>query len=86
MIAIGAAPLSNCLGFLALGAYIFTLMPTNLIVVFPQAKQTSIPKWLFKSRRVIGILAFCLALLHGLLLIKKREFDFFDPLSWTMLN
>lgn len=30
------APLPNELGFLTLGAYILTLMPTNLKIVFPR--------------------------------------------------
>jgi sulfoxide reductase heme-binding subunit YedZ len=79
---IDSAPLANSLGFLALGAYILTLMPTNLRIVFPQTKQTGIPKWLLKYRRLIGILAFGLALLHGFLLVKKRNFDFFDPSTY----
>ena len=79
MIAIDTAPLANGLGFLALGAYILTLMPTNLRIVFPQTKQTGIPKWLLKYRRIIGVLAFFLALLHGFLLVKKRDFDYLDP-------
>ncbi|BAY29073.1 ferric reductase-like transmembrane component protein [Nostoc carneum NIES-2107] len=82
MMTIDAAPLANSLGFLALAAYIFTLLPTNLRVVFPETKQTSIPKWLLKYRRIIGILAFCLALLHGFLLVKKRDFDFLDPRTY----
>ncbi|BAY09950.1 ferric reductase-like transmembrane domain-containing protein [Calothrix sp. NIES-2098] len=77
--AIDTAPLENSLGFLALGAYILTLMPTNLRIIFPQTKQTNLPKWLLKYRRLIGILAFCLALLHAFLLVQKRDLDFLDP-------
>jgi methionine sulfoxide reductase heme-binding subunit len=78
------SPLSNCLGFLALGGYIATLLPTNLRIVFPQTKQTVMPKWLLKNRRIIGILSFFLALGHGYLLVIKRDFDFFDPTTfWT---
>ena len=82
MMTIDTAPLANSLGFLALGAYILTLMPTNLRIVFPQTKQTSIPKWLLKNRRIIGILSFLLALGHGYLLVLKRDFDFFDPSTY----
>jgi methionine sulfoxide reductase heme-binding subunit len=71
-------PLSNGLGFLALGGYILTLLPTNLRIVCPQTKQTSMPKWLLKNRRLIGVLSFLLALGHGYLLVEKRDFDFFD--------
>ena len=75
---IDPSPLSNSLGFLALGGYIATLLPTNLRIVFPQTKQATMPKWLLKNRRIIGILSFCLALGHGYLLVIKRDFDFFD--------
>ena len=82
MITIDIPPLANSLGFLALGAYILTLMPTNLRIVFPKTKQTEMPKWLLKNRRIIGVLAFFLALGHGFLLVKKRDFDFFDPSTY----
>ena len=82
MMAIDTAPLANSLGFLALGSYILTLVPTNLRIVFPQTKRTSIPKWLLKHRRLIGILSFLLALGHGYLLVIKRDFDFFDPSTY----
>ena len=72
-------PVANGLGFLALGGYILTLLPTNLRIVFPQTKQTSMPKWLLKNRRIIGIFSFLFALGHGYLLVIKRNFDFFDP-------
>lgn len=76
------APLSNILGFLALGSYIVTLLPTILRIVFPKTKQTGIPNLLLKHRRSIGILAFCFALGHGFLLIQKRHFDVFDPKTY----
>ena len=82
MLSIDTAPAANVLGFAALGAYVLTLMPTNLRIVFPQTRQTSIPKWLLKYRRNIGVAAFFLALLHGFLLVKKRTFDFFDPQTY----
>jgi methionine sulfoxide reductase heme-binding subunit len=77
-------PLSNGLGFLALSGYILTLLPTNLRIIFPQTKQASMPKWLLKNRRLIGILSFLLALGHGYLLVKKRDFDFFDPSTFVV--
>ncbi|WP_404787111.1 ferric reductase-like transmembrane domain-containing protein [Altericista sp. CCNU0014] len=80
-------PLSNSLGFLALGGYIATLLPTNLRIVFPQTKQSAMPKWLLKNRRAIGILSFCLTLGHGYLLVVKRDFDFFDPSTfWVYIQ
>ncbi len=70
--------LANVLGFLALFAYIITLLPTILRIVFPRMKETGIPQWLLKHRRFIGILAFLLALIHGFLLVEKRSIDFLD--------
>lgn len=72
-------PIANGIGFLALGGYVLTTLPTNLRVVFPQTKQSSMPKWLLKNRRMIGVLSFLLALGHGYLLVQKRDLDFLDP-------
>lgn len=76
------ASLANLLGFLALACYIITLLPTILKIVFPQTKKTTIPKLLLKHRRSIGILAFCLAFIHGFLLVRQRNFDFFDQKTY----
>ncbi len=54
------------------------LVPTILRIVFPITKETGIPQWLLKRRRIIGIIAFLLAFAHGFILVKKREIDFFD--------
>jgi sulfoxide reductase heme-binding subunit YedZ len=72
------APLANILGFLALISYVLTLLPTILRIVFPKTKQIGIPQLLLKRRRLLGILAFCLACAHAFILVKKRNFDFFD--------
>ncbi|CDM96041.1 MAG: ferric reductase-like transmembrane domain-containing protein [Limnospira sp. PMC 1291.21] len=63
---------------MALIFYTLSLLPTILRVVFPQTKQTSIPKFLLKHRRTIGILAFIVAFGHGYILVKKRDIDFSD--------
>lgn len=72
------SPVANSLGFLALISYILTLLPTIIKVVFPKTKKTEILKWLMKYRRQIGVISFLFALGHGILLIRKRNFDFFD--------
>ncbi len=72
------APLANYLGLLALICYIVTLLPTILRIVFPITKKTEIPKLLLKHRRQVGVMAFILALFHGVLLVSKRNFDFLD--------
>ena len=78
MITMDKPTLANILGFASLISYVVTLLPTILRTVFPQTKETGIPKWLLKHRRLIGLIAFFLALGHGLLMVKKRNFDFFD--------
>lgn len=70
--------LANLLGVLALVSYIITLLPTIIRIVFPCTKKTGLPQGLLKHRRLIGILAFFFALGHAFLLVKKRNFDFFD--------
>ncbi|MBD2309676.1 ferric reductase-like transmembrane domain-containing protein [Chroococcidiopsis sp. FACHB-1243] len=79
MFVLDSFPLPNFLGFLALVSYIVTLLPTILRIVFPKTKETGIPKWLLKHRRLIGVIAFFLALAHGYLLVEKRQLDFSDP-------
>ena len=66
------------LGFLAVGAYILTLLPTTLRIVFPATTKSGIPKWLLKYRRWIGLLSFCLAVGHAYIYFKQRNFDLWD--------
>lgn len=73
-----SAPLGNYLGLLALAAYIATLVPTIIRIVFPTLKAHGAVRWLLKQRRAIGILAFVLAVGHAYFVIRKRNFDFFD--------
>ena len=79
-------PLDNNLGFLALTGYLLTLSPTILRTVFPQTRQAGILKSLLKHRRIIGIIAFFLALGHGLILVKKRDMDFLDLKTYWMYS
>ncbi|BAY71646.1 ferric reductase-like transmembrane domain-containing protein [Anabaena sp. FACHB-709] len=78
MFTIDDPSLANVLGMMALVTYCITLLPTILRIVFPQTKETGIPKWLLKRRRMIGLISFFLALAHGFMMIQKRNFDFFD--------
>jgi methionine sulfoxide reductase heme-binding subunit len=77
-------PLANGLGFLALGSYCLTVLPTNLRIVVPSTKQSSGPRWLLQNRRAIGVLSFFLALGHGYLLVQKRDIDFLDPTTFIV--
>ncbi|MEG3968821.1 ferric reductase-like transmembrane domain-containing protein [Microcoleus sp. T2B6] len=69
---------ASLLGFAALTGYILTLLPTNLRIVFPLTKKTGFPQWLLKNRRFIGLLSFFLAVAHGFIFFKQRNFDVFD--------
>ncbi|WP_333429707.1 ferric reductase-like transmembrane domain-containing protein [Microcoleus sp. MON2_D5] len=69
---------ASLLGFAALAGYILTLLPTNLRIVFPGTKKTGFPQWLLKYRRFIGLISFFLAVLHGFIFFKQRNFDIFD--------
>ncbi len=73
-----SVPLGNHLGFLALIAYVATLVPTIIRIVFPSFKSHNVVRWLLKERRAIGIIAFVLAVGHTYFVIRKRNFDFFD--------
>jgi len=75
---------ANILGFLALITYILTLLPSILRIVFPQTKATGIPQFLSKHRRIIGLLAFFLTLDHASIMVRKRNFDFFDVTTFSV--
>ncbi|MGB3513185.1 MAG: ferric reductase-like transmembrane domain-containing protein [Microcoleaceae cyanobacterium] len=75
---LNTATIANYLGLLALISYIITLLPTILRIVFPKSQKTEIPKLLLKYRCQIGAIGFLFTLGHGLLLVSKRNFDFFD--------
>ena len=69
---------ASLLGFAALAGYILTLLPTNLRIVFPLTRKTGFPQWLLKYRRFIGLISFFLAVAHGFIFFKQRNFDIFD--------
>ncbi|MEM8779780.1 MAG: ferric reductase-like transmembrane domain-containing protein [Cyanobacteria bacterium P01_G01_bin.49] len=75
---------ANLFGFLAIVAYILTLLPTTLRVISPPIKKTGIPKLLLQNRRLMGILAFALTVAHGHLMLRKRHFDFLDHQTYVV--
>ncbi|NEP82247.1 MAG: iron reductase [Okeania sp. SIO3C4] len=77
---------ASYLGFSALLAYIITLLPTIIRIVFPITKKTNIPKILLKYRRQIGVISFLLGAAHGILLFMKRSFDVFDIKSYLIYS
>jgi sulfoxide reductase heme-binding subunit YedZ len=76
------APLANVLGFLALIAYIITLIPSIFKTIFPATKSNKIIIWLLKNRRHIGIATFYFGSNHGLLLIIQKEINLLHPLTY----
>lgn len=75
---------ASFMGFLTLTTYIITLLPTNLLIVFPDTKKTRIPQKLIKYRRLIGLLSFSLACIHGFIFFKQRNFDVCDPKTYVV--
>lgn len=71
-------PAANWAGFGAALLYVATLLPTILRVVFPSIKTTGIPKKLLLQRRLLGLIAFLLSLVHGYWMVAKRDVDFLD--------
>jgi len=69
--------LANILAFLAVIAYIFTLLPSMVRALLPQFKSTKLVIFSLRHRRNIGILAFSLALFHGVWIGIERQLDFY---------
>jgi methionine sulfoxide reductase heme-binding subunit len=72
------AATDNTLGFLALLAYIATLLPSNLRVVFPVLQPSHFLKMLLKHRRTIGICAWVLAMAHVYFVIHQHHLAISD--------
>ncbi|MEA5506121.1 ferric reductase-like transmembrane domain-containing protein [Halotia wernerae UHCC 0503] len=77
------APLANLLGFLALLAYIATLIPSIFKTVFPSLKNSKFILWLLKKRRHIGISAFFFGSNHGLLMLIQKHINLLSPLTYV---
>lgn len=75
-------PYANWAGFGAALLYVFTLLPTILRIVFPSLKSTGITKQILLQRRLLGLIAFLLSVVHGYLMIIKRELDFLDSQTY----
>ncbi|MDY7024208.1 MAG: ferric reductase-like transmembrane domain-containing protein [Cyanobacteriota bacterium] len=87
MLTLDRPALAHILGVLALICYVITLLPTLLRIVFPQTRQTGVPKLLLKQRRIMGIISFGFAVGHGFLLARQRNIDFLDlKTSWIYIQ
>ncbi|AFY57264.1 putative membrane protein [Rivularia sp. PCC 7116] len=61
--------------YLALIAYIATLLPSNSIAVFSSWKKADWRVFLLRNRRNIGLICFALSIIHGVLTLRVRNVD-----------
>jgi methionine sulfoxide reductase heme-binding subunit len=71
--------LPNLFGFSALVLYVLTLLPGIIRTVLPQYRTKKWSIYLLRHRRNIGILAFFVVLIHGILIGYTRQLNFLDP-------
>jgi methionine sulfoxide reductase heme-binding subunit len=71
--------LPNLFGFSALILYVLTLLPGIVRTLFVQYRTKKWNIYLLKHRRNIGVLAFVVALIHGILIGYTRNLNFLDP-------
>lgn len=64
---------NHLFGFLALATYATTLIPSNLIKIFPHTKKWPINTFLLKKRRLLGLMAFSLSINHALISLDKYD-------------
>lgn len=62
---------NHLFGFLALATYAITLIPSNIIKIFPHTKKWQINTFLLKKRRLLGLMAFSLSINHALISFDK---------------
>ena len=62
-------------GFIALIAYILTIVPKNATTVFPSTKKLKFIKLLFKYRKHTGLSAFFFSSIHGAITISHLKID-----------
>jgi len=62
-------------GYLALIAYIATLLPSNSVVLFSSCKRAYWRVILLKNRKNIGLICFFFSIVHGLLALQTRNVD-----------
>lgn len=62
-------------GFIALIAYILSIVPKNITTVFPATKKLKIIKLLFKHRKFIGLSAFFWSSIHATITISHKNIN-----------
>lgn len=75
--------INSFFAFLALIAYVITLIPSNLSKVFPHIKQWAITRYLLKHRRLFGLTAFSLSLDHVIISLAKYHINLLDIKTYT---
>lgn len=65
-------------GYLALIAYIATLLPSNSVVLFSSWKRAYWRVTFLKNRRQIGLISFLFSTMHGLLTLQARDVDWLN--------
>ena len=66
---------NHLFGFLALATYVTTLIPSNIIKIFPHTKKWQINTFLLKKRRLLGLMAFSLSVNHALISFCKYDIN-----------
>ena len=69
------ATTDNIFGFLTLIAYLATLLPSNLKVLYPNVTVTALMQVLISYRQVIGAGALFLAIVHAYTVVKYHSLD-----------
>ncbi len=70
-------------GYLALIAYVATLLPSNSVVFFSSWKRTYWRLSLLKNRRKIGLGCFLFSIIHALLTLKVRNVDWLNANTYV---
>lgn len=66
---------NSLFGFIALATYVTTLIPSNIIKIFPHTKKWQINRFLLKKRRLLGLTAFSLSVNHALISLNKHDIN-----------
>ena len=66
---------NHLFGFLALATYAATLIPSNIIKIFPHTRKWQINTFLLRRRRLLGLMAFSLSVNHTLISLNKYEIN-----------
>lgn len=69
---------NSLFAFLTLATYVATLIPSNIIKIFPHTKKWQINRFLLKKRRLLGLTAFALSVNHTLISLDKYDINLLE--------